>query len=399
MRAVRRVRHVSGTSGCRPAPLRRVSFLLFLAAACTSALRAQDEQTAPYTFHVYEDLVQVPTLVLNRLHASYPGLAPPKFSVRLDSGPAFHPRHVRLQGSDPISFALLLDVADEDGQELAKAFAAAAHQLPPDLFGPEDTLSVFAVDCVLVRSARTTTPANATPANAMPANLAALEFGMAQALESTNVHQAGPEASCGDARRLWDSVARVAFELRAEPGRRVLLVLSDGIDRKSHQSWERAREVASLFSVTVVALRPAVTPRIVDAAEHDHPFAIITEDPLSLLCGETGGIDLYGTPRSVGPLTARLVDLLRHRYILEFARPSNATSGRHSIDVTVSDRHAIVRTSGATFPLPDKANLNDAHTIPSDPARAPLFGSRKALTLTAGVEPSLLSQSSSENQS
>lgn len=346
----------------------RSIFFFHLATLLLQAARGQQPATSPYTFHVYEDLVQVPTLVMTPLHASYPDLTPSDFSIQLDSGPAFHPRHTRLQGGDPVAYALLLDVSDADGTDMAKALPSALDRLPPNALQAGDTLSVFAMDCALVRSVKSEA-----------ANLFTLKTGIATALAAPNLHRSGSKPRCDSSRRLWDSVATIAANLGTEPGRRVLLVLSDGEDGKSQRSWERARNEASSFGVTVIAIRPALSPGYVDTGEHDHPFRLVTEDVFSLLCGETGGIDLYSTPRTLGQTLNRIIDLLRKRYILEFARPSNSTRGLHAIEVATKDRHAIIRSSGATFPIPDKAQLSDGQTIQTDPSRAPLFGDRKVL--------------------
>ena len=341
---------------------------LLFTASLGGAVQAQEQPTDAYTFHVYEDLVQVPTLVLNRQYESYPNLAPGQFSIELDKGPTFHPRHLRLQGNDPISLALVLDVSDRDGMALANALSAALDQVSPDLLQSEDAVSVYAMDCVLVRSLRNTT---ATPPT--------LHAGITNALAAPNLHGTGLRPHCGDSRRLWDTVATVAGDLGTQSGRRVLLIVSDGFDEKSKRTWESARRLASTSAVTLIAIRPTITLAQVTAAQRDPPFLITREDVLSLLCGETGGIDLYATPTSVALDVRRVLALLRKRYILEFARPTNATPGLHSIDVSISDGHALVRTSGATFPLQDKTKLNDPQALRSDPSRAPLLGTRKGL--------------------
>ena len=69
----------------------------------------QDEPI--HTLHVYTNVLQIPTLVLS------PDLGPVKgrieenkFSVRVDSGPWFRATHVRREGDDPISLAILYSI-------------------------------------------------------------------------------------------------------------------------------------------------------------------------------------------------------------------------------------------------------------------------------------------------
>ena len=333
-------------------------------------LAAQGSPASPFTLHVYEDLVQVPTLAMTDQHDSYPGLSSAQFFVQLDRGPTFHPRHVRLQGLDAVSFAILLDVSDPDSSALANAFPAALSQQLSGLFQSNDTLSVYAMDCALVRSVKN-----------LPATTPLLQSGITDALASPKLHGAGSNPRCGGARRLWDTIATVNQSFAGAPGRRILVVVSDGADQKSDETWESVRHAATSLNVTVFAIRPPLKPGYVATLEHDLLFSFHPEDVFSLLCGESGGIDLYSSPSTVGPTFKHLVDLLRNRYILEFARPANSTRGDHSIDVSIKDKHAIIRPSGATYPLPDKNVANDPNTLRSDPSRAPVFGTRKVLTL------------------
>src|SRR5579871_3083431 len=79
----------------------------------------QEPAGAPYTLHAYEDLVQVPALVLTAKKKSYPNLGVGDFAITLDSGPPFHPSHLRLQGDDPMDVALLMDASASDARDLS----------------------------------------------------------------------------------------------------------------------------------------------------------------------------------------------------------------------------------------------------------------------------------------
>jgi hypothetical protein len=74
---------------------------------------APTQQDGPIpTLHVYENLIQIPTLVLgpNPERLKTP-IAEKRFSVRIDNGPWFRAAHVRMEGDDPISLSILLDVS------------------------------------------------------------------------------------------------------------------------------------------------------------------------------------------------------------------------------------------------------------------------------------------------
>jgi hypothetical protein len=68
------------------------------------------------TLHVYADLVQIPTLVRDHSWQQIKTPIPEdKFSVSLESGPWYRATHVRQEGTDPISLAILLDPARNSG--------------------------------------------------------------------------------------------------------------------------------------------------------------------------------------------------------------------------------------------------------------------------------------------
>ena len=55
------------------------------------------------TLHVYENLIQIPVLVLDPLGAPLELIDPRRFAISIDSGPRFRPMYVRPEGDDPIS--------------------------------------------------------------------------------------------------------------------------------------------------------------------------------------------------------------------------------------------------------------------------------------------------------
>ncbi|MBB5060277.1 hypothetical protein HDF16_005013 [Granulicella aggregans] len=324
----------------------------------------------PYTFHAYTDVVQVPTMVLTPMRASYPSLSVDSFSVSFDSGPVSHPEHVRLEGDDPLQFAVLLDVSQENGRWLAKSLVNARGQLVPELFNGGDRISVFASDCVLIRSREAT-----------PASIPELHAGIKDVLASTALHQSDQGSNCGEKHRLWDVIASTITQLQPLQGRRVLMVLSDGVDRGSKLTWEEVRRYAVRSGVTIMGIRPTQggAPSSMFAPDKRQPSKTVAEDIFAIFCGGTGGIAFYDTPKTVDSTFIRAVSLIRKRYILEFVSPTNATAGDHSIDISIPDHRAIVRVTGATFLLHHQEIGEDPSVIPSNDSNAPQFGKRKIL--------------------
>src|SRR6266576_5581605 len=111
------------------------------------AIAAQD--AGIQTLHVYENLIQIPVLVLDPLRTPLEPIAPLRFAISVDSGPRFRPTHVRPEGDDPISLAILLDARGPEDDLLPKIDAAIADLAPLSLQA-RDHVSVYALDCTMI---------------------------------------------------------------------------------------------------------------------------------------------------------------------------------------------------------------------------------------------------------
>ncbi len=369
MRSIRRFRVPSKESIC--------VLLLSLCFHATSVDGQVAETGQPSnTLHVYEDLVQVPTLVLTQSHAKYPDLSPQAFSVRFDGGPVAHPSDVRLEGNDPLALALLLDVSQKEQLQLVKRFAAQPDPSPADIFTGSDRMSVFADDCNLVRSLQN-----------VPGSYSGLRAGVSSVLASPTLHGSGEtKARCGGKRRLWDVIATTILQMQKLPGRRVLIVVTDGLDRGSAISPDEVRRLAIRSGVTIFGIQPAqpvntdnvISGRGATQLATDTPQTTsLTKDEFATICDGTGGLTTSDESNTIAYTLRRVIEFMRERYILDFQRPSNTTAGDHSIAVRVPDSTAFVRVSGAVFPLRDPQMLHDPSTVPSDLSHAPHFGDQK----------------------
>lgn len=346
------------------------ALLVLLTAVLPTRPRAQAPAAAPvYTFHVYEDLVQLPTLVLSSADISYPNLKATDFTVSLDGGPLFHPRHVRLEGDDPISLTLLLDLSSKDSANIAKHISSAVASIPGEWLTPRDRISIFALNCSLVRSTFD-----------VPFTMQALDTGLHDALTSPLLQQRPTQGHGCLAARLWDALAGVVKQISQVPGRRVLMLVTDGADHYSSNSWKNLQIYSGNFNVTLIGVQPIEPLLLLSAHLSGMEARKETEDIFQFLCFGTGGTTLAVDKGNLPSQLARAINLLRQRYILEFPRPLNGTAGLHVIDVHVPNGQAIVRPAGITFPAPDEALKTSPTTLPSDPSRAPVLGDRKILS-------------------
>jgi hypothetical protein len=329
------------------------------------ALAAQQEPTArdePIpTLHVYENLIQIPTLVLDpkRRPLKTP-ISANRFSVSIDAGPWFRATHVRQEGDDPISLSILLDVSGDSSKLMANMNTAIA-ALAPDGLNEKDHVSIYSLDCSLIQSL-----------NDVPAESERLKIAVNEALQTWMQ----PEVKCQQSIHLWDALAHVVTDLSKLPGRRVILAVTDGYDRRSEHTWNEVSQSAQAAGVAVFGI--TYIPREV---EDVRSLKWASEDPFHSLCELSGGVVLLSSPSLIDFTLQRFVTLVRERYIVEFPRPANATSGIHAQQVRIARSKDFIRPAGASFPSPDPSVLADPTTVPSDPSRKPVMGTRKPMTI------------------
>jgi hypothetical protein len=349
--------------------LRSLLLALTLLGIATPVLRAQDDPQPISTLHVYMDLIQVPVLVLDSSHKRMQPIAPAKFRVSLDSGKLFSPQHVRQQGDDPISLTILLDATGQQAELMPRLDALIAG-LASNSLHPIDRVTVFAMDCRLVRSI-----------NDAPATPDRLRGAVDAALKDWRIRTEEQKA-CDKYVPLWDSMALAMQQLAKLPGRRILLAVTGGYDHGSSSvDWADLKDLAQAKSISIFGLAPNIPPvnlspegRIADAK------GPTTEDPFNMLCQLTGGIVLRTRFEDLNHQLNEVVAMVRERYILEFVRPRNDSAGKHSIDISLVRTLAFIRPAGVGYGVLDPAVANDPNTIPRDTTNAPEEGKRKILT-------------------
>jgi hypothetical protein len=331
------------------------------------------------TLHVYTNLVQVPTLVLTMNQDLIDKPIPEsRFSVSIDSGRWFRATHVRQEGDDPISLSILLDVKGDTATLLPKIGDAIGNLAPASLHA-RDRISVYTLDCSLRRSLHDA-----------PADSAALKRAVGAALEPWIMGKPTKQGVGCDLRgHLWDGLAAVAVALSDLPGRRVILVVTDGRDTGSKNSWNEVRFFAQRKGIAVFALNDAPASSGIESIGRGRGGylrggggASAVEKPLVSVCELSGGIVMrMSDPTAMSKSLEQFVRMLRERYIVEFPRPSNSTAGGHDLEVKIDKGvHIIVRPSGVSIALPDPAWIADPTTIQTGPSQAPEEGKRKMMT-------------------
>lgn len=340
---------------------RAMAVVLCCAAWDVCAARAQQDAAVP-TLHAYANLVQVPTLVLSREREPIPPVAEGRFYVSLDGGPKFRVTHARLEGEDPITLAILLDLSQPYPQ-LMDGMEDAVAGLAPQWLHAHDRVSVYSMDCELTRTSMD-----------MPANPVTLKRDVARALETWRQRGEGRgRERCSTGWHLWDSLTLLTQRLGAEDGRRVVLVVTDGVDRGSKTKWEDLRYLAQQHAVAVFGLTQDsyMLPNLRMA------------DPVALrefngVCELSGGMVLAAERKNLAKELEQFTKLLRGRYIVEFPHPLSTVGGDHDLEITIAKMDAFIRPAGISVPVDDPKVLSDPTRVPSDPGNAPVLGKKKA---------------------
>lgn len=304
-----------------------------------------------HTLRVFTNLIQIPTLVLDDNGVPVAEKTRPQFQIAIDHGKPFNPTHVHLEGDDAISLAVLMDASGRE-EDLVRDMPGLLGGLVPALLTPRDHVSLYAVDCALLRTL-----------NDAPADSLALQTGAAELLKLRGLRdQRG--SHCRHSLKLYDALTTVLTRVGESQGRRIVLLVSDGKDDGSRQGWHDAMVVAHGNGVAIFDVSLAPSPLFMSLSPRSIPQSSETLDPaLAELCRASGGLILPVTPRSLKETVERILRAVRGRYILEFPRDNAMTSGTHLIEVKVvkHDRYTLL-PAGATVTLRDP-RLKDDPTV------------------------------------
>jgi len=297
--------------------VRAISLLLGLTAAALAGLPAARAQDAPQpTFRATVDLVSVAAVVRDKKGRIVRSLSAEDFVVT-DAGSPREIVDLQTDETAPASVALLVDGS---GSMAFGAVRAASRQICEVILrflqSDRDMAALMSFDTRLITHSEFT--------GEFDRILRGLDE--LDAFGSTSIYDA-----------IAGSAAAVADRARQ---RRALVVLTDGSDNASIYSPEEVAWIASTIDVPIYVFAlgdvdPSAPPRDDDA---DGP----AWHALFELARATGGDYFVApTPARVVAATARLLDELRHQYLIAF-EPTPA-SGLRSIEIGVRDEDLNVR--------------------------------------------------------
>jgi len=224
------------------------------------------------------------------------------------------------------------------------------------------------IACWSFRSAR----ANRVLTEFMPMpNCSAIGGGFGAAVvDVSQTEQA--QVGCNPTLHLSDALTFVMDGLHRLPGRRVMLAITDGNDKGSKYSWNDVRAHATATGVAVFGMGYIHS---VFGQYRTTSYG----DAFRSVCELSGGMVFPSNGRDVAETLQRFAKTLRERYIVEFPPPFNSTAGGHRLRVTIDKLDALILPAGIVVPMADPVVLADPATVPADPSRAPMAGTRQVL--------------------
>lgn len=312
-----------------------------------------------YTLHVYTNLIQMPTLVIDSQNHPITGLTRDKFRLTLDGGPIFHPTQMHREDAEPLMMAFLLDASGSEPELVQRAPEVLA-SLASKALTPRDGMAIFAFDCHL-SGQRTITAIQPD----------AIRDSVRQVLANPHLHESGQrKPGCPHSSQLIDSIATSITAIQGLSTRRVLVVLSDGFDRASKHKWDEVVHFAGSTSTAVFVVRTGSSMPL--------PYEVVDRresiNNLTSLSMSSGGLMLTAPAEDLRKTLEQIVTLLRSRYVLQFPRANNSTAGLHRIDVKVAARDAIALPTGANSPLASDDERNGENTVQGDHSQDPVLG-------------------------
>jgi VWFA-related protein len=141
---------------------------------------------------------------------------------------------------------------------------------------------------------------------------------------------------------LYDAVAETAQQLSTRPGRRALVVVTDGVDTSSRLTPAEVLAIASSIDmpVYVVAVGRATESRGVGHM----PPAADSANLGDLARWSGGSFYAVATPAETSVAAKQIVMDVRHQYLLAFE--PNSSPGWHRIDVRARQRPTLQARSG-----------------------------------------------------
>jgi VWFA-related protein len=290
--------------------------LWLTAGAVPTLARAQQAD-----FSTAVNVVNVLVTVRDKQGQLVKGLARDDFKLEED-GHAQPIRYFSPQADQPLMLGLLIDVSGSQRTVLAEQ-RRASQQFLGQVLRPEDRAFFVQFDRRI------------------------------ELLDDLSQLEIDPKESSARGTALYDAIVSAARGLAGQPGRKALIVLSDGYDTSSSAPLSAAVETAQRADALVYSIRfldRGIFAFQVSASQGGSPVPREGRKTLERIAKETGGtyFDLTAA-ESLDKIYSRIEDELRHQYSLGFT-PAGKRPGYRKIRVSVKRKGVTVQARDGYFP-------------------------------------------------
>lgn len=296
-------------------PSRRCALRLTAGAICALA-KAQQA-----TFSTGVNVVNVLVTVRDKQGQLVKGLAKNDFKLE-DDGRTQPIRYFSPQADQPLMLGLLIDVSGSQRTVLAKQ-RRASQQFIDQVLRPQDRAFFVRFDRRI------------------------------ELLDNLSQLEIDPKESSARGTALYDAIISAARGLADQPGRKALIVLSDGYDTSSSAPLSAAVETAQRADALIYSIRfldRDVFAFQVPASQGGSPVPREGRKALERIARETGGsyFDLAAA-ETLEKIYSRIEDELRNQYSLGFT-PVNPRPGYRKIRVSVKRKGVTIQARDGYFP-------------------------------------------------
>jgi Ca-activated chloride channel family protein len=299
---------------------------------CAAILAAQQKPD----IRIDVDLVTVACAVDTHDGTPALGLKAEDFTL-LDSG---QPREIRnfWQESDlPLTVALVADISGSQAGYV-RTHRETIGQFLKQVIGPKDRAMVVEVAQASWLISGLTS--SSSDLSAAVERIGAPEGKQSPLLGPACRNNSFPHSCGGTA--LWHGLYYTAKELKPVPGRKAIIVLSDGLDTGSDIRLNDVIEMAQSAGTVIYSIKYASPMRFLSISG---AIAQAVNHSLERLARETGGLMFPNPGRRTSEVFSRIESDLRTLYMLGFSPPAGARDGKfHTLDVRTSRPDLVIRS-------------------------------------------------------
>lgn len=333
----------------------RISLVAPLALLVTSSLLACAQDAAPpspdSTITVSVRLVSVTALVHDKQGALVHHLTKDDFVLREDG----KPKPIRYFNDDsdlPLTIGLMVDTSASLRVHAEEERAASSTFLQEMMTRPADRAFVLHFDSRIELLQKTTS--DGEQLKAALRKMIQLEAADAAAAAAKDKKE-HPLRSAGGT-LLYSSIGAAArMVIAKEPGRRALIVLTDGDDRGSNISLDDAIHEAQLADVAVYSvlyLAQGAGPGLALSGDiaMGHALSNNGNAVMQRISQETGGRTfVVSKDMPVSKIYAQIEEDLRSQYRLGFTPVASKPNTFHSLELKTTDKHQSVQARAGYF--------------------------------------------------